>query len=431
MKRKIKKFLMSIIFVLSLFLGTTQLKAEEHIKYGKIELDSLDTERLEFYTHCDGIITIELRVVRKSSGGYFVDDQFDLTMKQLGEYDDEDLGKLEVSLPYGDTCCYWNGFYEFSLEHGKYEYEFESNARHDLLIYYTISVYPSVANSFSMVKETVNVTAGKDINLKISSVPAGSYLWLECASSNPNIAEVDLVDRELRIYGYRPGNCTVILKAANGYSRRVKVTVINPKKPILEYKSLTMYMGETEDNILHTTQKVKWSTSNKKVATVNSKGKITAKNVGKASITAKVGKKKYICKINVVRQKPEFYAQLYEYNTRNNYFSVVFYNNSNKSITIDSTGAKVMHVAYKAYDRNLKLKKKITIKPHKSISVRFYVKGRVTWYDYSRYTLQYKFKYDKKTYTGRVWDEESIYKNGKKWYHTYADTEDYEYWRYL
>lgn len=45
--------------------------------------------------------------------------------------------------------------------------------------------------------------------------------------------------------------------------------------------------------------KVKWSSSNKKVATVNSKGKVTAKKKGTAKISAKVGGKTYKCKITV------------------------------------------------------------------------------------------------------------------------------------
>ena len=48
-----------------------------------------------------------------------------------------------------------------------------------------------------------------------------------------------------------------------------------------------------------TTEKVTWSTSKKSVATVNSKGKITAKKKGTATITAKVSGKKYTCKVTV------------------------------------------------------------------------------------------------------------------------------------
>ena len=45
--------------------------------------------------------------------------------------------------------------------------------------------------------------------------------------------------------------------------------------------------------------KVKWSSSNKKVATVNSKGKVVAKKKGTAKISAKVGGKTYRCKVTV------------------------------------------------------------------------------------------------------------------------------------
>lgn len=48
-----------------------------------------------------------------------------------------------------------------------------------------------------------------------------------------------------------------------------------------------------------TKKKVKWSSSNKKVATVSSKGKITAKKKGTAKINAKVGGKKYTCNVTV------------------------------------------------------------------------------------------------------------------------------------
>ena len=52
-----------------------------------------------------------------------------------------------------------------------------------------------------------------------------------------------------------------------------------------------------------TKAKVKWSTNNKKVATVSKKGKVTGKKAGSAVITAKVSKKKYTCKITV-KNKP-------------------------------------------------------------------------------------------------------------------------------
>lgn len=55
--------------------------------------------------------------------------------------------------------------------------------------------------------------------------------------------------------------------------------------------------------ILGTSKKVKWSSSNKKIAKVTQKGKVTAKKKGKCTITAKVSGKKYKCKVTVTKRK--------------------------------------------------------------------------------------------------------------------------------
>lgn len=52
-----------------------------------------------------------------------------------------------------------------------------------------------------------------------------------------------------------------------------------------------------------TSQKVSWSSSNKKVATVNASGKVTAKKAGKATIYARVNGKTLKCKITVIRRR--------------------------------------------------------------------------------------------------------------------------------
>lgn len=65
-------------------------------------------------------------------------------------------------------------------------------------------------------------------------------------------------------------------------------------------KSATILVSKTVQlKVLNTKKTVKWSTSSKKVATVSKKGLVTGKKVGKATITAKVGKKKYTCKVTV------------------------------------------------------------------------------------------------------------------------------------
>lgn len=64
--------------------------------------------------------------------------------------------------------------------------------------------------------------------------------------------------------------------------------------------SKTLNVGETTTlRISGTSAKIKWSSSNKSVATVSQKGKVTARQSGTATIKAKVSKKTLKCTINV------------------------------------------------------------------------------------------------------------------------------------
>ena len=73
---------------------------------------------------------------------------------------------------------------------------------------------------------------------------------------------------------------------------------------ILSDTKVTLIKGESKKIKLlwHEDNVVKWSSSNKKVATVK-KGKIVAKKKGKATITAKVENRKYECKVTVEEPK--------------------------------------------------------------------------------------------------------------------------------
>lgn len=75
-----------------------------------------------------------------------------------------------------------------------------------------------------------------------------------------------------------------------------KVKLNSSKKTLLKGKKFQLKLKNNR-------KKIKWSSSKKSVATVNKKGKVTAKKTGKAIITAKVGKKKYKCKITVENPK--------------------------------------------------------------------------------------------------------------------------------
>lgn len=85
------------------------------------------------------------------------------------------------------------------------------------------------------------------------------------------------------------------------------VTTVTAAKPKISKDYLQLTKGQTyRININNTKKKVKWSTSSNYVATVNSKGKITAKRKGMALVRAKIGSKTYTCKVLVYSKNDKY-----------------------------------------------------------------------------------------------------------------------------
>lgn len=81
------------------------------------------------------------------------------------------------------------------------------------------------------------------------------------------------------------------------FFQTIPVLAASPK---LTCKELSLLPGETFTlRVQNTSKTVKWTSGKKKVATVNAYGEVTAVAPGKATITAKVGKKKYKCVVTV------------------------------------------------------------------------------------------------------------------------------------
>lgn len=79
-------------------------------------------------------------------------------------------------------------------------------------------------------------------------------------------------------------------------------------KPKLSKTKITMTVGQSKKLKVKgiskkRTKRIKWKSSKKKVVTVTKTGKIKARKAGKATITAKVGKKKLKCKVVVKRKR--------------------------------------------------------------------------------------------------------------------------------
>lgn len=106
----------------------------------------------------------------------------------------------------------------------------------------------------------------------------------------------------------KTGSTSIVITLASGKTKTIKVKVqkntvattkisgISKKLTLKKGKSATLAPVLTP---ITSTQKVSYKTSNKKIVTVNSKGKLTAKKKGKAVITITSGKKSVKCTVTV------------------------------------------------------------------------------------------------------------------------------------
>lgn len=109
--------------------------------------------------------------------------------------------------------------------------------------------------------------------------------------------------KKTRKKGIRSLAILLALILAIGFS---PVTNVEAKvAPRLNYRKVTLVQGKKKRlkvRNLSRRRKVKWYSTKKSVATVNRKGIVKAKRKGKAYIVAKVGKKRYRCKV-IVKKK--------------------------------------------------------------------------------------------------------------------------------
>jgi hypothetical protein len=96
------------------------------------------------------------------------------------------------------------------------------------------------------------------------------------------------------------GKRICILLALTLLITSIQMPVQAASKLKLNNKTLDLFVGDTATlTVTNTKKTVKWSSEDKKIATVNSKGKVTAKKKGSATITARVGNRKVSCVVVV------------------------------------------------------------------------------------------------------------------------------------
>ena len=179
-------------------------------------------------------------------------------------------------------------------------------------------------NKITLNKTTASVTKGKTLQLTATVAPANATKKeVKWSTSNKNVA---MVSTSGLVTAKSAGTAAITCTAQDGSGVKAtcKITVKNPVVKVTRVtlnkttatlapkETLTLKATVTPTNA--TNKAVTWKSSNTKIATVSSSGKVTAKAAGTVTITcrAKDGSgKKATCKITVYTNTEAYVARIY------------------------------------------------------------------------------------------------------------------------
>ncbi len=226
-----------------------------------------------------------------------------------------------------------------------------------------------VANEITLNKTkcTLYTTQKNGVTLRAKVNPSGTVTW---KTSNKKVATVD---KNGKVIPKGAGKAT-ITATANGVSTTCSVTVKKPTLTLKGKKTLYVKNPVTFTAKATPTAKITWKTSNKKIATVSSKGVVTPKKTGTVTISASANGVTKTYKVTVKNpsvkitstQKAVFEKNNFQIWVKANPSDQVKYKTSNKKIaTVDKngqvTGVKSGTVTITAYVPGAKASCKVKV----------------------------------------------------------------------
>ena len=161
----------------------------------------------------------------------------------------------------------------------------------------------TAVKSVKLNKTSITLTAGGTFQLKATVSPGNAKNKTVTYSTSDK--KVATVTKKGQIKAVAAGTCTITAKSNNGKTAKVTVKVIPKVTKVKLNKSTVTMLGKTVKLTATcepkgSSQKVTWSSDNKKIATVSSDGVVTPKGYGSCKITAKSGNgKTATCTIKV------------------------------------------------------------------------------------------------------------------------------------
>ncbi|MBO7318691.1 MAG: Ig domain-containing protein, partial [Clostridia bacterium] len=156
----------------------------------------------------------------------------------------------------------------------------------------TVKVNPVTVSKITLNKTSLTLSKGKSSTLTATIKPANATnQTLTWTSSNTKIVKVSSTGK---VTAVKNGTATITCKAPNGKTATCKVTVKDiaatdfklDKTSVLADKGAVFTIKAIFTPSNATNQNIKWTTSDKSVATVSSSGKVTAVAPGVCQITA-------------------------------------------------------------------------------------------------------------------------------------------------
>ena len=195
----------------------------------------------------------------------------------------------------------------------KTAYDFNSNVTGDITLYAKWNKIPDQSSNtpkkykVSLNASSIPLQKGKSTTAVKATLTKGDSI-AKWTSSNKKVATVD---KKGKITAKKTGTATITVRTKKGATASVKVKVqkgkVTTKKLTITNvtgKKLTMKKGKTfkiKTSVTPITSpdKISYASSNKKIVTVDKKGKLKAVKKGTATITVKSGKKTVKFKVNV------------------------------------------------------------------------------------------------------------------------------------